>query len=284
MQQRRLGLGGWILAVVALCTQLGLVACAKASEAPAATEAAPALAAAVNGQPTGEVAAASERKVIHRAELTLSSNDVRDTADQVVELVQRAHGYVAQRDERHSEAHVVQSQLVLRVPAPNFERVLAEVKARASVVQERVTGDDVTEEFSDVAARLRALTTMEERLLALTSSRDAVKDLLEVERELQRVRGEIERLSGRRQWLENQTAFARIELGIVSPDQPAAAGTESLLSRFGNAFADGLESSVVVLLGLIRVALTLAPFVPLAVFVVLVYRALRRRRKAHLHA
>src|SRR5690606_37531964 len=100
---------------------------------------------------------------------------------------------VASRDEQHAGAHVTESVLVLRVPAPDFDRVLAELKREGDVVRETLSGQDVTAEYTDNAARLRAQRVLEERLLALSGSQQGVKDLLEVERELTRVRAEIER-------------------------------------------------------------------------------------------
>lgn len=291
MKTQRLQTKAWLLGLLMAWGTLGFSGCARAespapAQAPAQTEVASKPAEASPQAAAGETQAraATERKVIHKAELTLSSADVRDTADRVVEVVMGAAGYVAQRDEQHSEDHVVQSRLLLRVPAANFQRVLHELKERASVVQEHISGQDVTEEFSDVEARLRTLGTLEARLLTLTGSRDGVKDLLEVERELERVRSEIERLSGRRQWLENQTALASIDLTVLSPDQPAVAGTEGVLSQFVNAFNDGIEAAIAVTTGLIRVGFTLAPLVPLAAIAWLVYRITRRRRAAQIQA
>lgn len=288
MNKQKQGTQAWLASLLIAWGTLGISGCARAAEAPtpSQSEVAEKPAEAVPQAEGGEAQAQSvgERKVIHKAELSVSSQDVRRTADSVVQIVSGAAGYVAQRDERHSEDHVVQSRLLLRVPATNFQRVLDELKGRASVLEEHISGQDVTEEFSDVEARLRTLGTLESRLLTLTNSRDGVKDLLEVERELERVRSEIERLSGRRQWLENQTAFASIDLTILSPDQPAVAGTEGVLSRFGNAFSDGVDAAIAVMTGLIRVGFTLAPLVPLAAIAWLVYRITRRRRAAQIQA
>jgi hypothetical protein len=285
MNKRQMGKTVWLACLFAAFATFGISGCAKA-ESPSAGEAAPEAKAEAPATAPNEKQAqpSGERKVIHKADLTLSSEDVRRAADSAVAIVTRVGGYIAQRDERHAEDHVVQSRLTLRVPADHFQRVLDELKAGGSVVEERITGQDVTLEFSDVEASLRSLSTLEARLLTLTSSRDGVKDLLEVERELERVRSEIERFSGRRQWLTNQTEFASIELVILSPEQPAVAGTEGVLSRFGNAFSDGIDSGIDVMTGLIRVGFTLAPLAPLAAVAWLVYRIFRRRRAAPIQA
>ncbi|HEX2735898.1 MAG TPA: DUF4349 domain-containing protein [Polyangiaceae bacterium] len=275
---------------------LALGGCARhAEEAPYVSAAQPAAEAPVDparaamqvgdgaASPTAD-AQSAERKVINREELTLSSRDVQGVADRAVEIVRAAHGYVASRDDQHTDDQVVQSSLSVRVPKDAFDDVVFKLKSDVQVIDEHKKGQDVTEEFTDVAARLKAQSTLEERLLALTASRDAVKDLLEVERELARVRTEIERLTGRKQWLENQVAFATIDLQIWSPDQPRVGGTESIGSRFASAFSDGMEIAVEVTTGLIRMAFAFAPVTPIGLAVYFCYVAIRRRRNQRLQA
>jgi hypothetical protein len=266
---------------------VSLAACQKAEEARAVSAVEPAVAndvrmdvAEPSAGETTDRGPITARKVIRRAALTLSSQTVRQAADEAVRIVERAEGYVASRQEQYSGDQVTQSIVSLRVPAAKFEGVLAQVKQQGSVVVESITGQDVTEEFTDTEARLRAQRVLEERLLALSTSRQDVRDLLEVEKELSRVRSEIERLSGRQQFLENQTAFATIELRIESPHKPAVAGTESVWSQLVNAVSDGLDASVVVIGGLIRVGFAMLPFLPLPLFAIVWWQVRRRRAPA----
>lgn len=221
--------------------------------------------------------ATNQRKVIHRAELALSSNDVARTADAAAAVVERVKGYVASRDEQHTGSHVTESVLVLRVPAPEFDRVLAELKQGNDVVRESLSGQDVTAEYTDNEARLRAQRVLEERLLALSTSQQALKDLLEVERELTRVRSEIERLLGAQQLLENQSSMGTISLTVRSPVQPVVSDSSSVGSQLANAVEEGLETALDVTTALIRVLLAFLPFLPLPVFAYLAFRMRRRR-------
>ena len=85
---------------------------------------------------------------------------------------------------------------------------------RSSVTADTVRGEDVTEEFVDLASRERNLLAAEESLLGLYDRAESVDDTLEVQRELTNVRGQIERAQGRIQYLERRTAASRISLTI----------------------------------------------------------------------
>jgi hypothetical protein len=204
---------------------------------------------------------------------------VGTAADEAVAIVERAHGYVQTRKDEHSGEHVTASVLTLRVPAQRFQSVLGELKERGRVVQEHVFGQDVTAEVVDVAARLKTQRVLEERLLGLSTTQQAVKDLLEVERELSRVRSEIERLQGQERVLDDQTSFGTFDLVIRSNEQPRVAGIVGIGSRLGNALHDGLDVSVAVTAGLIQASFAFLPFLPLPVCGYLLYR-MRRRRQA----
>jgi hypothetical protein len=271
-----------------LSSVLLTAACAKAEPPMAAAPAAPPVETPAQAEervaepsqaPAGGsvLKATQERMVIHRAELALSSDDVARTADAAAAVVERAKGYVASRDEQHTGSHVTESALVLRVPAPEFDRVLAELKHGNDVVRESLSGQDVTAEYTDNAARLRAQRVLEERLLALSTSQQALKDLLEVERELLRVRSEIERLLGAQQLLENQSSMGTISLTVRSPVQPVVSDSSSVGSQLANAVEEGLETALEVTTALIRVLLAFLPFLPLPVFAYLLFRMRRRR-------
>lgn len=223
-------------------------------------------------------APSADRRIVHRAGLTLSAEAVATAADQAVAAVAASGGFTHSRNDQHSGEHVVESTLSLRVPAARFQQALGAIKGVGSVVEERVSGEDVTAEFVDLVARLKAQRVLEERLLGLSGEQRGVAALLEVERELSRVRTEVERLEGQRRLLDEQTRFGTIDLVIRSPEQPRVAGIVGVGSRLGNAVSEGVELSVAVTAGLIQVGFAFLPFLPVPVFGYLLFRMLRRRQ------
>src|SRR5919202_523761 len=112
-----------------------------------------------------------------------------------------------------------------RVPAAQFDAAMKEIRAVGSrVTAEKITGQDVTEEYIDLEARLRTQRALEAQLLDITKQARQVSDAITVERELTNVRTEIERVEGRRRFLENQSSLSTINV-TLRPPAPLVATT-----------------------------------------------------------
>ncbi|PYS79964.1 MAG: hypothetical protein DMF66_00895, partial [Acidobacteria bacterium] len=134
--------------------------------------------------------------------------------------------------------------------------------AGSRVTAEKITGQDVTEEYIDLEARLRTQKALEAQLLDIMKGARAVSDAITVERELANVRTEIERLEGRRRFLENQTSLSTIKV-TLQPPSPLVS-TTGFFRSVRSAFGDGIDIAAAITLFLIRVLLAL---IPLAVFI-----------------
>jgi hypothetical protein len=159
------------------------------------------------------------------------------------------------------------------VPARSFERALAEIEGLGRVESENVTGQDVTQEFVDLEARLRNFRSQEAVLLRLMDKANTVTDTIRVQGELQGVQLEIERLTGQLRYLEDQTSLATLtvslaEAGAVGP-KPAGA-----LQR---AWEQALENSLGVVAAVIVGAGVVIPIALLVLIALLIIRQLRPR-------
>lgn len=268
-----------------------LTACAKQAEpppTPSGTSTAPAEprsqtvdnhALSGNGAGLDASPGRQQRLVSRRAELTLVSDQVSELADKAALITLNFGGYLADQRQTYRGAQLLEATLVLKVPAKSFEAALGQLKAAAKIAEESISTQDVTDEFTDVQAQLRAQYKLESRLLKLLDDANTVTSILEVERELARVRTGIERLSGREQLLKNQTQFATIQVLIQSPEQPVAGTAQSLLSRFENAISDALSLSVSVMIGAIHLAGALLPFVAVLSLGCYAYKRYQRRKR-----
>ena len=204
----------------------------------------------------------------------------------VASLAEARGGFVVTSETRQATAadSVTPYEVVtvdVRVPAAQFDAFVGEVRAAGSrVVGEKITGQDVTEEYIDLEARIRTQRALEAQFLEIMKGARAVSDALEVQRELSTVRGEIERLEGRRCFLENQTSLSTVKVTLQPPAPIINA------SGFGHglreAFGDGVDAAATITLGLVRVALALIPValflgLPLYLLVRFLVRRLRRR-------
>jgi len=142
----------------------------------------------------------------------------------------------------------------------------------------RVTGQDVSEEFVDLEARTRNLERHEAQLLSFMGKAQKVADLVSLEQELARVRGEIERLSGRIRFLRARTEMAGIQVSLLRGTAPAE--TESAWLRgwaqVRKAFVAGWRAAFDVAIGLAAVAAQLSPLAGPAALGWVLYRRFRR--------
>ena len=168
-----------------------------------------------------------DRKVVKTAELGIRAGDARRSAEKAQQLAADYGGSVfSSRTERTDGS--VSAELVLLVPSPKFEKVLAELrKLGESVTTDTVKGEDVTGEYVDLKSRERNLQAAEKSLLKLYDKAKSVEDTLKVQNELTDVRGQIEQAQGRIQYLEQRTSSSRITLDI----QPVT-GTAASLSAW----------------------------------------------------
>lgn len=233
--------------------------------------------------------AVAERKIIRNATLALEVESPSRSLPRVASIAESLGGYVVTSESRQRGGEggrqtyeVVTAQL--RVPAARFDEALNQLRAVGGrVTEEKIGGQDVTEEYIDLEARLRTQRALEAQFLEIMKSADEVAEALQVQRELANVRTEIERVEGRRRFLESQVSLSTINVTLSPPD--ALVNTSGFFSGLREAFGDGLGAAVTVTLGLVRVALALIPlvlFVVLPLFLLARYvrRRLRRRTVA----
>lgn len=167
-----------------------------------------------------------ERKIIKTGNLELHVADLDASAEQIRKLVKEAGGFVASQSFFAQPGSWPRCNLTLRVPSGEFDRVMAELRKHGEVRHLRIGTQDVTEEFIDLEARLRNLEREEGVLLDLFERRTTkLTDVLEVERELSRVRGDIETTQGRLRYLKHKVSLSTIEVQLTEIGEAAIGPT-----------------------------------------------------------
>lgn len=141
----------------------------------------------------------------------------------------------------------------LRIPAPQLEAALHELKSLGRVTGESQNGEEVTAQHSDLVARIKNDRETELRLQDILRTRTGkVKDVLDVEQEIARVRGEIEQMEGEQKTLEHRVAFATIDLKLAEEYKAQLnAPAPSVLMRLHNASINGFRNAFESLLALV---------------------------------
>ncbi|MHB1131325.1 MAG: DUF4349 domain-containing protein [Chloroflexota bacterium] len=178
-----------------------------------------------------------DRYVIRQASLTLIVKDVEAAASEVEKAATAAGGYVSQSNSRRDSGKVL-VDLTIQVPAAALDETIEAVKRLAVVVDTaNVTSQDVTEEFVDNEARLANLKAAEESTKRLLANTTRIEDILIVERELTRLRGEIEKIEGRQRYLQRRVDMSSITVRLMPETAAAVAGARAGWQPLQNALA-----------------------------------------------
>lgn len=152
--------------------------------------------------------------IIRRANLTVQVPDVKTGIQKVSALVKGAGGFVAESGYEATEGQTPSARMTLRVPTAKFDAMLETLGGVGTVFARNVESEDVTLQFVDTQSRIRNLQKEEVQILNVLKRTGKLLDVLEVERELARVRGEIEQSQGRIRQLANLVGLATIEVTL----------------------------------------------------------------------
>ena len=159
---------------------------------------------------------ASERQVISQASMDLEVSDVNAASVQLRGLVQSLGGFI-EHISTSGGPNPEYGSAVVRVPSDRFLDALDGIERLGKALGQSIGQRDVTGEAIDLEARLRSERSTEESLLKLLDRAVSVSDVLTVERELGRVRAEIERLQGQLEFIQRSVALATITVSFVLP-------------------------------------------------------------------
>ena len=164
---------------------------------------------------------AAQRKVISTADITLKVEEVEPAINRVKAVVDGVGGYVEQLS-TFGGTERVRANLTLRVPQARFDSAVSSIEQLGVVESRRLGSEDVSAEFIDLEARLKSSLREEESLLRLLERAGQVGEILAIERELFRVRADIERVQGQLNFLEQRVDLATIYLNLLPLDDRIA--------------------------------------------------------------
>lgn len=201
--------------------------------------------------------------IIRTGQASLEIDSLEPAMAAVQRLAQRVGGFIANSQVQAGEHQVRSATLEIRVPAGRFDELLEGLRPIGRVDYVNVSAQDVGEEFTDITARVANARRLEQRLIELLATRTGkLSDVLEIERELARVREEIERMEGRLRYLKAHVATSSLTVTVHEP-APVIGETGSG-GVIAEAFRDAWRNFVRFIAGLIA---SLGVVVPGAVLV-----------------
>jgi hypothetical protein len=217
------------------------------------------------------------RRVIRTGYLFIEVDDFDAAVRRLIVIAEGAGGFVASSSSSQGQG-TPQGTFVLRVPAPRFAPTLTALEDLGRVRERRVGGQDVSEEFVDLQARVRNLERHEQRLLTFMDRATKVSDLLAIEQELARVRGEIEALTGRLRVLGNQVELATIEAAMRQKPDKVSHGFWDVGATVDRVLAAFLNTVRQILVAVEGAAVVLSALLPVLLLGGLAWVLLRRLR------
>jgi hypothetical protein len=191
--------------------------------------------------------------IARTAELKLMVEKLDDARQKLDRILTEHKGYVAHLSASAESGSAPMVIASLRVPADQLDLCIAELKKLGHVTQESQAGEEVTQQHLDLGARLKNSRNTEERLnQVLQKHAGKVKDVLDVEKESARVRGEIEQMEAEQQTLEHRVDFATIDLKLAEEYKAQlTTPAPSVAMQLRNAIVDGFRSAFQSLLALV---------------------------------
>ncbi|MDP2232670.1 MAG: DUF4349 domain-containing protein [Actinomycetota bacterium] len=241
--------------------------------------------------------AAADRLVIKTGSMRLRVDDVNATVSRIRTATTAAGGSITDLQVSTDEATPIyrttpegmvtdgaplSAFITVRVPNKEFDRFSDKVAGFGKVLRQSDNQSDVTQEHIDLAARLKNLQAEEVRLRGFFDKAKNVTEMIAVQQELARVRGEIESMQAQIFYLERQAAMATLAIELVEPEPVVRpAGTDW---GFAAAVRDGIRGAAAALRAMIALTISLSPFIAIGIVVFFVTRTILRRRHRRVSA
>ena len=226
----------------------------------------------------GAPGAWDQLKLIRTGRIEIEVESAEEAIAELGRLATGSGGFVAGTELRADDGGRASGTITLKVPSERYDAALAGLRRLGKVRSESSSVEDVTKAYADLETRLSVKRRTEERLRALLGSHTGeLSDLLEVERELDRVVGEVEQLQGERRYYDQRIALSTL---VVALWEPHAMVRPSALTPIREALRESLAVLASSVAFLIYALVFLLPWSLLVLAVVALVRRWRRRRAA----
>lgn len=217
------------------------------------------------------------RKIIMNGEFSLVMKNFEPFYTALQGEVQKAGGYISQVEARRGSGAVYSASIKLRIPPEQVDSFASWVRQQGILENEKISADDISEQYYDLKARLENAKKFEARLLEMVRTETGkLQDLLQVEEKLNQIREQIEQMEGRLRYLDSLTSMSSITINVRIEERYVAPHKPTFGERASEVWSDSIDAlkSFVEGLGLLIVAL-IPWLIPLAIFLAVTFLLLR---------
>jgi hypothetical protein len=216
----------------------------------------------------------SEQKIIRTADISLEVSNVSVSADEIEDLAIKSGGIVQSSSINAVNPDRFSGSITLRIPADGFDLVLPKILDLGKLISSSIKADDVTEEYVDLEAQKTALSNQLNQYNLIMQKAQNISDILEIQKQIERVMVELDRITGKMKYLENRVAYATITISLREPAQVAAPGAFSVPEVITEGIAGFVDTVVLIFVWL----LTLLPLIIIGAVGYLAYRRWKRSK------
>ncbi|MHB8842581.1 MAG: DUF4349 domain-containing protein [Candidatus Aquicultor sp.] len=160
-----------------------------------------------------------DEKIVRTAnlELQVKKGKFDGSYERAIASARKAGGYVSQSKSAATGEAIASGEIMMRIPAQDFETVLSELKKLGKVKSVDISSEDVSDEYVDLKSRLRNWRAQQAVMLGLMKKAATIQESITIQNNLSDIQMEIERISGRLTFLDNRTSYATIRLYMAEP-------------------------------------------------------------------
>ena len=205
-----------------------------------------------------------EAKIIRQASVRFQVKDYQKSTDTIQSLLQHYGAFLASSNDTRQDEKL-ETTMIIQVPSQDLEKLLKELMNQSVYLDyKNISSEDVSGEFIDISARLKAKQVVEQRFLDLLKDAKKLDDIFTIEKQLLAIREEIEATQARINYLQEHVSYSTITLEIYEHSAANTSGNNFLI-RVVNALAFGWNLLLSLMIGLLYIWPILAIF-PIAVY------------------
>lgn len=222
----------------------------------------------------------TDRMVVQESNLSLVVKDVRQSSDKAIDYAKSNGGYMVSSSLSQPQ-EAPYACVVLRIPADKLKSAVDFFRSLSiKVSSENLLGTDVTDQYTDLNARLQTLNQTKAKFEEILNRATQVQDILTVQRELINLQNQIDDIKGQQQYLEKTAQLAKVSL-YLSTDEFSLPYTPTNKFRPSVIFKQAVRAMVVFLILLIKIIIWVGVFGVIWIPVLLIVRYFKKKKKLH---
>ena len=219
----------------------------------------------------------TQSKIQVNGSLSLEVTNLDSAILNVKNIIAANSGMITSSNSGYSDQPYININIL--IPRSEFDSVLEDIKQISSIVNnENIYTNDVTEEYIDIESRLNVMLETEKRFLSLLETANKIEEIVQVEKEIMRIRGEIDSLTGRIKYLTTTTENSQLNLYMI--EEMPISGSDDW--NIGNSFDDSLRTFISFLKNIADFLIGILVFTPILIILGLIgflgYKFISKRK------